>query len=112
MNAKLPINLNLYSDESEFSPEFSKITEKSTAAILRDLKRVLGKDQFRQLLYSCLTGVQILVRGPKIQQLESLYGLSSLVPRACRRVKTQTSEYMDPDTCNFIGNASLVIVNH
>lgn len=111
MNAKLPINLNLYSDESELSPEFSEITEKSTVVVLRDLKRVLGKDQFRQLLYSCLTGVQILVRGPKIQRLESLYGLSSLVPRACRRVKTQTSEYMDPDACNFIGNVSLVITH-
>lgn len=99
----MPVNLNLTSDESEFSSEFSEITERSTAVILRDLKRVLEKDQFRQLLYSSLTGVQILVRGPKIQRLESLYGLSSLVPKACRRVKTQTSEYMDPDTCNFIG---------
>lgn len=112
MNAKLPINLSLYSDESEFSPEFTEITEKSTVVILRDLKRILGKEQFRQLLYSCLTGVQILVRGPKIQRLESLYGLSSLVPKACRRVKTQTSEYMDPDACNFIGNLSFVITNH
>lgn len=105
MNAKLPVNFNFNWDDSELLPEFSEIAEKSTAIILRNLKRVLGKDQFRQLLYSCLTGVQVLVRGPKIQRLESLYGLSSLVPRACRRVKTQTLEYMDPDTCNFIGIA-------
>ncbi|KAL6430538.1 hypothetical protein ACFW04_007850 [Cataglyphis niger] len=103
VNAKLPMNLNLNSDNSEVLPEFAEIAEKSTAVILRDLKQILGKDQFRQLLYSCLTGVQVLVRGPKIQRLESLYGLSSLIPRACRRVKTETSEYMDPDTCNFIG---------
>ncbi|KAM0736787.1 Folliculin [Formica fusca] len=103
VNAKLPINLNLNSDDSEILPEFAEIAEKSIAVILRDLKQILGKDQFRQLLYSCLTGVQVLVRGPKIQRLESLYGLSSLIPRACRRVKTETSEYMDPDTCNFIG---------
>ncbi|XP_072757656.1 folliculin [Anoplolepis gracilipes] len=110
VNAKLPINLNLNSDESELLPEFAEIAEKSTTVILRDLKQVLGKDQFRQLLYSCLTGVQVLVRGPKIQRLESLYGLSSLIPRACRRVKTKTSEYMDPDTCNFIGvDASVAI---
>lgn len=99
------MNLNLNSDNSEVLPEFAEIAEKSTAVILRDLKQILGKDQFRQLLYSCLTGVQVLVRGPKIQRLESLYGLSSLIPRACRRVKTETSEYMDPDTCNFIGIA-------
>lgn len=71
--------------------------------ILKDLRSVLGKDQFRQLLYSSLTGVQILVRGPNIQRLESLYGLSSLIPRACRRVKTHATEYMDPNKCNFIG---------
>lgn len=110
VNAKLPINFNFNWDNTELLPEFSEITEKSTSVILRNLKRVLGKDQFRQLLYSCLTGVQVLVRGPKVQRLESLYGLSSLVPRACRRVKTQTLEYMDPDTCNFIGVDTSVAV--
>ncbi|XP_071557157.1 folliculin isoform X2 [Temnothorax nylanderi] len=110
VNAKLPVNFNFNWDDSELLSEFSEIAEKSTAVILRNLKRVLGKDQFRQLLYSCLTGVQVLVRGPKIQRLESLYGLSSLVPRACRRVKTQTLEYMDPDTCNFIGVDTSVAV--
>lgn len=107
VNAKVPVNVNLNSGESELLPAFSEIADKSIAVILRDLKRVLGKDSFRQLLYSCLTGVQVLVRGPRIQRLESLYGLSSLVPRACRRVKAQTSEYMDPDACNFIGIARL-----
>ncbi|EZA59627.1 hypothetical protein DMN91_004990 [Ooceraea biroi] len=109
-NAKMPVNLNLNSGEAELSPEFSEIAGKSIAVILRGLKRVLGKDSFRQLLYSCLTGVQVLVRGPRVQRLESLYGLSSLVPRACRRVMAQTSEYMDPDTCNFIGVDTLVAV--
>lgn len=99
----MPVNFNFNWDDPELLSEFSEITEKSAAVILRNLKRILGKDQFRQLLYSCLTGVQVLVRGPKIQRLEFLYGLSSLVPRACRRVKTQTLEYIDPDTCNFIG---------
>lgn len=105
VNAKLPVNLNFNSDNSELLPEFSEVAERSIPIILRDLKRILGKDQFRQLLYSCLTGVQVLVRGPKIQRLQSLYGLSSLVPSACRRVKAQTSEYIDPDACNFIGIA-------
>jgi len=107
LNAKLPVNFNFNWDDSELLPEFSEIAERSTAVILRNLKQILGKDQFRQLLYSCLTGVQVLVRGPKIQRLESLYGLSSLVPRSCRRVNTQTLEYMDPDTCNFIGTILL-----
>jgi len=105
VNAKLPVNLNFNSDDSELLPEFSEIAEKSIAIILRDLKRIVGKDSFKELLYSCLIGIQILVRGPRIQRLESLYGLSSLVPRACRRIKTQTPEYMDPDMCNFIGMA-------
>ncbi|KAL6263627.1 hypothetical protein P5V15_006413 [Pogonomyrmex californicus] len=110
VNAKLPVNFNFNWNDSELLPEFSEIAEKSTAVILRNLKRILGKDQFKQLLYSCLIGVQVLVRGPKIQRLESLYGLSSLVPRACRRIKTQTLEYMDPDTCNFIGVDTSVAV--
>ncbi|XP_053995100.1 uncharacterized protein LOC128885211 [Hylaeus volcanicus] len=103
VNAKLPVNLNLNSNESEATSEFSEVSGKSTTVILRDLRTILGKDQFRQLLYSSLTGVQILVRGPSIQRLESLYGLSSLIPCACRRVKARATEYMDPNKCNFIG---------
>ncbi|XP_076670378.1 folliculin-like [Andrena cerasifolii] len=110
VNAKLPVNLNFNSNASEATSEFSEISEKSTTAILRDLRTVLGPEQFRQLLYASLTGVQILVRGPSIQRLESLYGLSSLIPRACRRVKTQATEYMDPDKCNFIGVDTSVAV--
>ncbi|XP_031826521.1 folliculin [Nomia melanderi] len=110
VNAKLPVNLNLNSNESETNSEFSEVSEKSTTVILRDLRSILGKDQFRQLLYSSLTGVQILVRGPSIETLESLYGLSSLIPCACRRVKTQATEYMDPNKCNFIGVDTSVAV--
>ncbi|OAD51975.1 Folliculin [Eufriesea mexicana] len=110
VNAKLPVNLTLNSNESETTLEFSEVSGKSTTVILRGLRTVLGKDQFRQLLYSSLTGVQILVRGPNTQRLESLYGLSSLIPRACRRVKTQATEYMDPNKCNFIGVDTSVAV--
>lgn len=99
----MPVNLNLNSNESDATSEFSEVSGKSTTVILRDLRTILGKDKFRQLLYSSLTGVQILIRGPSIQRLEFLYGLSSLIPRACRRVKTQATEYMDPNKCNFIG---------
>ncbi|XP_017795617.1 PREDICTED: uncharacterized protein LOC108577040 [Habropoda laboriosa] len=87
VNAKLPVNLTLNSNEPETTPEFSEVS-----------------------VYSSLTGVQILVRGPNIQRLESLYGLSSLIPRACRRVKTQETEYMDPNKCNFIGVDTSVAV--
>ncbi|XP_012283944.1 folliculin isoform X2 [Orussus abietinus] len=90
--------------------EFAEITGKTPTSILRDLRRVLGRDQFRQILYSTLIGVQILVRGPRCQTIESLYGLSSLVPKACRRVQTQATEYMDPNACNFIGVDTLVAV--
>ncbi|XP_076635484.1 folliculin [Colletes latitarsis] len=110
VNAKLPVNLNLNSNESEAISEFSEVLEKSTTVILRNLRSILGKDQFRQLLYSSLTGVQILVRGPSIQRLESLYGLSSLIPCACRRVKARATEYMDPNKCNFIGMDTSVAV--
>ncbi|XP_071878548.1 folliculin [Bombus fervidus] len=110
VNAKLPVNLTLNSNEPETTLEFSEVSGKSTTVILKDLRAVLGKDQFRQLLYSSLTGVQILVRGPNIERLESLYGLSSLIPRACRRVKTQATEYMDPNKCNFIGVDTSVAV--
>lgn len=109
VNAKLPVNLTLNSTEPDTPLEFSEVSGKSTTVILKDLRAVLGKDQFRQLLYSSLTGVQILVRGPNIQRLESLYGFSSLIPRACRRIKTQATEYMDPNKCNFIGIYVIVI---
>ncbi|CAL7935788.1 unnamed protein product [Xylocopa violacea] len=110
VNAKLPVNLTLHSNEAEITPEFSEVSGKSATAILKQLRAVLGKDQFRQLLYSSLTGVQILVRGPNIERLECLYGLSSLIPRACRRVKVQAPEYMDPNKCNFIGVDTSVAV--
>ncbi|KAG7202447.1 hypothetical protein KM043_018747 [Ampulex compressa] len=110
VNAKLPARLNLNAEESGLIAEFSEVPEKSAALILRDLRNVVGKEQFRQLLYSSLTGVQILVRGPKTQRVESLFGLSSLVPRACQRVKAQATEYMDPNMCNFIGVDTMVAV--
>lgn len=94
-------NFNL---DSKGTSEFSDVSEKSVMTILRDLKNLLGKEQFRQILYSSLTGVQILVRGPKVQRLEFLYALSSLVPRTCRRIQTEAREYMDSNKCNFIGN--------
>lgn len=110
INAKLPVHLNLTSNETETNSEFLEVSGKSTTVILRDLRSILGKDQFRQLLYSSLTGVQILVRGPSFERKESLYGLSSLIPCACRRVKTQAAEYMDPNKCNFIGVDTSVAV--
>ncbi|XP_066592727.1 folliculin isoform X2 [Prorops nasuta] len=109
INAKPLINMNLSMDDA-IDLEFNEIVEKSIIVILKKLKNALVKEQFRQLLYSSLTGVQILVRGPKIQRLESLYGLSSLIPRECRRVKSQATEYMDPNICNFIGVDTSVAV--
>lgn len=103
MNAKSPVNLNLHSDNSSVLPEFNELNNTSPFTVLQDLLIKLGKEEFRQLIYASLTGVQILVRGPKRDTLETLYGLSSLVPRACRRVKTGALEYMDPNTCNFLG---------
>lgn len=102
VNTKLPVNLNLNTEESQTS-EFSEISDNPAILILRNLKKIIGKDQFRQLLYSSLTGIQILVRGPKTQRIELLHGLSSLVPRACRRVHTQAVEYLDLNKYNFIG---------
>lgn len=109
VNTKLPAHSNLNTTESQIS-EFSEISDNPVILILRNLKKILGKDQFRQLLYSSLTGIQILVRGPKPQRIESLHGLSSLVPRACRRVHTQATEYMDPNKYNFIGVDTSVAV--
>lgn len=109
-NARSPVNLNLISEETIVIPEFSEVSNKSPMSILKDLMDILGKEQFRQILYSSLTGVQILVRGPRSQTLESLYALSSLVPRACQRIQTQATEYMDPNTCNFIGVSTSVAV--
>lgn len=110
VNTKLPVHLNLNAMESQTTSEFSEITDNPVILILKNLKEMLGKDQFRQLLYSSLTGIQILVRGPEPQRIESLHSLSSLVPRACRRVHTQATEYMDSNKYNFIGVDTSVAV--
>ena len=99
LNAKSPVNLNLDLDV----PEFEEVSNTSPTSVLRDLRKALGREQFRQILFAVLTGVQVLVRGPKTSTLESLYSLCSLVPRACRRVKTQAIQYLDSNICNFIG---------
>ncbi|XP_008559071.1 folliculin isoform X1 [Microplitis demolitor] len=92
-----------YQDFKE-SPEFTEISKKKLAtSILRNIKSYISKEQFRQLLYSSLTGIQILVRGPADKTLEALYALSSLVPRACRRIKIYNNEYTDINDCNFLG---------
>lgn len=86
------------------SPEFVEISKKSSTLILRQLSSCLSKHAFRQLLYASLTGIQVLVRGPKLERLEALYALSHLVPRACRRVHVTASEYTENEECNnFLG---------
>lgn len=98
VNAKSPINLSV----DNRIPDFKDISELNPMSILRNLKQALGREQFRQILYAVLIGIQILVRGPPVETLESLYGLCSLVPRACQRVRTHAQEYMNPKMCNFI----------
>ena len=98
-NAKSPVTLNLDLEV----PEFDEVSNTSPTSVLRSLRKALGREQFRQILFAVLTGIQVLVRGPKAPTLESLYSLCSLVPRACRRVKTQAVQYLDSNICNFIG---------
>lgn len=98
VNAKSPINLSV----DNRIPDFKDVCELNPMSILRNLKQELGRDQFRQILYAVLTGIQILIRGQPLETLESLYGLCSLVPRACQRVKAHAQEYMNPKKCNFI----------
>lgn len=98
-NAKLPVTLNLDLDV----PQIDEVSNMCPTSILRNLRKVLGRNQFRQILFSVLTGIQILVRGPKLPTLKSLYSLCSLVPKACRRVQTQSDQYLDSRICNFIG---------
>ncbi|XP_043269884.1 folliculin [Venturia canescens] len=93
------------------TPEFVGISKKSPTLILRQLASCLSKQEFRQLLYASLTGIQVLVRGPKPERLEALYALSHLVPRACRRVHVTASEYTENEECNnFLGVESTVAV--
>ncbi|XP_034939749.1 folliculin [Chelonus insularis] len=92
-----------YQDFKE-NPEFLNISEKKCpTTILRNLKQQLTTEKFRQLLYASLTGIQILVRGSEEETFETIYALSSLVPRACRRIKLQATEYIDEYNCNFLG---------
>lgn len=98
-NAKLPVTLNLDLDV----PQIDEVSNTCPTTILRNLREVLGREQFRQILFAVLTGVQVLVRGPKLPTLKSLYSLCSLVPKACRRVQIQAVQYLDSNVCNFIG---------
>ena len=85
-------------------PEFDDISNKSPTIILREFSGLLKREEFRQLVYASLTGIQVLVRGPELERLEALFALSSLVPRACRRVKIRAREYTDSEaTINFLG---------
>lgn len=111
VNAKSPIISKLSLEEIKISPEFSEISYKSPIVILKGIRNDLGKDHFRQVLYSSLTGIQVLVRGPKAQIVETLYGLSYLVPAACRRVICQATNYMDSNACNFIGKLKAIILD-
>ena len=69
---------------------------------MRELRNKLGKEQFQKILYAALVGIQILVRGQPGETLEALYGLCSLVPKACQRVKIQAQEYLESNAYNFI----------
>ncbi|XP_046432380.1 uncharacterized protein LOC124185547 [Neodiprion fabricii] len=110
VNAKSPIIPKLTLEETKVAPEFLDVSYKSPITILKEIKCILGKEHFRQVLYASLTGIQVLVRGSKLEVLELLYGLSYLVPVACRRVVTQATEYMNPNACNFIGVDTSVAV--
>ena len=70
-NAKSPINLNV---ENRIA-DFKHFADLNPMTVLRKLRKELGCDQFRQILYAVLIGIQILIRGPPMQTLEPLYGL-------------------------------------
>ncbi|KAJ8678934.1 hypothetical protein QAD02_014721 [Eretmocerus hayati] len=106
LNAKYPINLNI----DNRIPDFKNFSGLNPVTVLRNLRQLLGRDHFRQIIYAVLVGLQILIRGPHADAVETLYGLSSLIPRACQRVRTQAPEYLEPKICNFISVDTLVAV--
>ncbi|XP_063979848.1 folliculin [Diachasmimorpha longicaudata] len=99
-----------YQDFTE-NPEFSEISKKKFATtILREISQQISREHFKQLLFACLTGIQVVVRGPNNQARELLYALSSLVPRSCRRIQVDADEYKGINECNFLGVNTLVAV--
>lgn len=93
-----------YHDFTE-SLEFKNISKSIIpVTILRELSCKLPTEKFRKMLYACLTGIQMVVRGPENKTLEVLYALSSLVPRSCRRIIINANEFHDNNECNFLGN--------
>ncbi|XP_011310592.1 folliculin [Fopius arisanus] len=99
-----------YQDFTE-NPEFSEISKKKfVTTVLREISQQMSREHFRQLLFACLTGIQIVVRGPDSQALEILYALSSLVPKSCRRIQMGADEYKNINECNFLGIDTLVAV--
>lgn len=86
------------------SPEFINISKiKASVTILRELSCKLTIDKFRKMLYACLTGTQMVVRGTDDKKIEILYALSSLVPRSCRRIIINSNEFRNINECNFLG---------
>lgn len=99
-----------YQDFTE-NPEFSEISKrKFVTTILREISQQMSRDHFKQLLFACLTGIQIVVRGPDSQSQEILYALSSLVPKSCRRIQMGAEEYKDINECNFLGEKIHTVV--
>lgn len=81
---------------------------KNTATTLRFLKKCLGSDDFRRILYASLTGIQILLRGPKSLTSDFLTCLSFLVPEVPQNIKFYAPEYLGTKTYNFIGTYLLL----
>lgn len=86
--------------------EASGESENLTPAVknVRELKQILGNQQFHTLAYCFMTGHQVVVRGQPRQLIASIIRcLKVLVPRSCYRAVMQSDEYMDMSHCNVLG---------
>ncbi|KAK7868145.1 hypothetical protein R5R35_003021 [Gryllus longicercus] len=80
------------------------LSHKPAISNVRQLREILGRQQFIILAFCFMTGHQIVVRGQPQELVSSIIRcLKVLVPRSCYRAVLQSEEYMDTSHCNILG---------
>ncbi|KAF9993490.1 hypothetical protein BGZ79_001818 [Entomortierella chlamydospora] len=71
---------------------------------LRDLRQVLGKQQFNRLVWNTVVGNQVIVRGDNSSIVNEIIRLlEDILPKDCCTVITEGSAYEPSYACNILG---------
>ncbi|KAG0215011.1 hypothetical protein BGX31_000944 [Mortierella sp. GBA43] len=77
---------------------------KPTIDSLRELRRVLGRQQFDRLVWNSVVGNQVIVRGQEPSIVREIIGLlQNVLPKDCCTVILNGSSYEPSYACNILG---------